>query len=340
MSTLEQATARFADRELVLVGDDRDETIFLACPADGIDSGRLERLHELGRGMVVLGLPELAAQRLALPAPWRDDNGPRNIALTAPIDAAVGIEGGWSLRDRALTMRVASDPGSRSSNLTIPGHVYPALIGEQSGNAAAAAIELARLSGHAPAAALCAVVDHHGRSASLRDTRADEQLRQLPVASPAELHSGWIARHADELSVSCALPTRGAMFRAVGYAPADADPATIALIHGDPAAREMPLVHVHVACLFGDAFGSLLCDCRRELDSAASAIARDGAGVIIYAKPREATPASCARGGPVDAALVAGLLRAAGVREFRLLSDERDTRLREELRRCGLTVAV
>ena len=111
-------------------------------------------------------------------------------------------------------------------------------------------------------------------------------------------------------------------------------------IHGDPAAREMPLVHVHVACLFGDAFGSLLCDCRRELDSAASAIARDGAGVIIYAKPREATPASCARGGPVDAALVAGLLRAAGVREFRLLSDERDTRLREELRRCGLTVAV
>ena len=104
----------------------------------------------------------------------------------------------------------------------------------------------------------------------------------------------------------------GAMFRAVGYAPADGDPVTIALIHGDPAAREMPLVHVHVACLFGDAFGSLL-------------------------KPIRA---SCVRGEPVDAALVAGLLRAAGVREFRLLSDERDTRLREELRRCGLTVAV
>jgi GTP cyclohydrolase II len=132
----------------------------------------------------------------------------------------------------------------------------------------------------------------------------------------------------------------GAMFRAVGYAPADGDPVTIALIHGDPAAREMPLVHVHVACLFGDAFGSLLCDCRGEIDSAASAIAGDGAGVIIYAKPRQPIGASCVRGEPVDAALVAGLLRAAGVQEFRLLSDERDTRLREALRRCGLTVAV
>jgi GTP cyclohydrolase II len=87
-------------------------------------------------------------------------------------------------------------------------------------------------------------------------------------------------------------------------------------------------------------FGSLLCDCRRELDSAASAIARDGAGVIIYAKPRQPTPVSCVRGEPVDAAVVAGLLRAAGVRQFRLLSNARDIRLREELRRCGLTVAV
>jgi 3,4-dihydroxy 2-butanone 4-phosphate synthase / GTP cyclohydrolase II len=340
MSSLDQATAAFAERELVLVGDEPDETIFLACPADGIDGGRLERLHDLGRGMVVLGLPEAAARRLALPAPWRQASGPREVALTAPIDAAVGIAGGWSFRDRALTMRVAANPGSRSSDLTIPGHVYPALIEGRPASSAAAAIELASLSGRAPAVALCAVVDGRGRAASLHDARAHEQLRQLQIAFPAELESGWIARHADELSVSCALPTRGGMFRAVGYAPADTDPATVALVHGDPGSRTMPLVHVHVACLFGDAFGSLLCDCRRELDDAASAIARDGAGVIIYAKPQRPTPVACVRDEPIDAALVAGLLRAVGVRDFRLLDEGRDPRLREELRRCGLTVAV
>ncbi len=340
MSTVAQATTRFADRELVLVGDERDETIFLACPADGIDASRLQRLHELGRGMVVLGLPEAAAHRLALPAPW-SAAGPRgDVGLTAPIDAAVGIEGGWSLRDRALTMRVASDPESGSSDVTIPGHVYPALIEERSGNAAAAAIELARLSGRAPAAALCAVVDRHGRTASLRDARADAQLGHLHAVSAAELHSGWLARHADALSVSCSLPTRTGMFRAVGYGPAEQDPATVALVHGDPAVHAEPLVHVHVACLFGDAFGSLLCECRRELDSAARAIAQAGAGVIIYAKPEESAPVKCARDEPIDGVLVAGLLRAAGVRRLRLLDEGRDARLRDVLSTCGLAVAA
>ncbi len=348
MGTLEQAAARFADRELVLVVDDRDQAVFLACPADGIDVQRLERLHALGGGMVVLGLPESAARRLALPAPWRQTHGarhtvgghgPRKLALTAPIDAAAGIDGGWSLRDRALTMRVAADPDSRSSDLTIPGHVYPALVDERPRSAAAAAIELARLSGRAPAVALCAVVDRQGRVASLREARLDDRLGRLQVAPVAELQSGSIARQAAELSIGCTLPTRDGMFRAVGYAAADADPATVVLIHGDPAARTMPLVHVHVACLFGDAFGSLLCDCRRQLDGAATAIVRDGAGVIVYAKPRQPTAAACVCDEPIDGALVAGLLQAAGVRELRLLDGGRQAQLQEDLRRCGLVVA-
>lgn len=340
MSTLDHATARFADRELVLVGDDGGETVFLACAADGIDAERLERLHELGRGMVVLGLPEAAAARLALPAPFGATRGRREVALTAPIDAADGIYGGWSLEDRALTMRVASDPGSRSSDLAIPGHVYPALVEDEPGNAAAAAIELARLSGRSPAVALCAVADRHGRTASLSDARADEQLGRLHVASPAQLHSVLIARRAAELSVNCALPTRDGMFRAVGYAPADGRAATVALVHGDPGARSAPLVHVHIACLFGDAFGSLLCDCGRTLDRAAQAIAQDGAGVIVYARPEWPTPAVCARDEPVDPALVAGLLRAAGVQSVRLVDDGRGEGLREQLRTCGLEVAA
>jgi len=338
MSTLAQATAAFADRELVLVGDERDETIFVACAADRIDAQRLERLHELGRGMVVLGLAEEIARRLALPDPWSAPTGRREVGLTAPIDAA-GIAGGWSLLDRALTMRVAADPSSRATDVTIPGHVYPALVEERPVNAAAAAIELARRSGRAPAVALSAVVDRHGRAASLQDARADDRLGRLHVASPPELHSGWIARHVGKLAVSCALPTRGGMFRAVGYGPAEGEPATVALIHGDPGARELPLVHVHVACLFGDAFGSLLCDCRRELDDAADAIARDGAGLIIYARPEQPVPTPCSRGRHVDSALVAGLLHAAGVHRLRLLDGGRDVRLRDELGSCGLELA-
>jgi 3,4-dihydroxy 2-butanone 4-phosphate synthase / GTP cyclohydrolase II len=236
-------------------------------------------------------------------------------------------------------MQVASDPSSGPSDVATPGHVYPGLIDERPGNVAAAAIELARLSARAPAVALSAVIDRNGDSVSLRDARRDDQLRRLHVASPAELHSGWHARHADELAVSCALPTRGGTFRAVGYGPADGDPATVALVHGDPASDEVALVHVHIACLFGDAFGSLLCNCRRELDEAERTIIRNGAGVIVYAKPPQSAPMVCARSLEIDPVLVAGLLRTTGVRRLRLLDSRDDPRLRDALRTCGLEVA-
>lgn len=339
MSALDRTTDVFADGELVLVGDEHEQTPFLACAADRIDAARLERLHELGRGMVVLGLAESIVRRLALPAPWDAGGGPRDLGLTAPIDAAAGIAAGWSVRDRAQTMRVAADPGSGPGDVTIPGHVYTGLVQERPGSAAAAAIELARLSERAPGVALCAVVGRHGGAVSLRDALADERLGRLHVASPAELHSGWLARHADELTVSCALPTRSGLFRAVGYGPGDGDPATVALIHGDPATDELPLVHVHTACLFGDAFGSLLCDCRHRLDQAATAIVRRGGGIIIYAKPSSAPAMACARTVRIDPVLVAGLLRASGVRRLRLLEPGDDPRLREGLRTCGLEVA-
>jgi 3,4-dihydroxy 2-butanone 4-phosphate synthase/GTP cyclohydrolase II len=340
MSPLTEATAAFAERELVLVGDEHDERVFLACAADGIDASRLERLHELSRSTVILGLVEPDARRLKLPRPWSGADGRRDMGFTAPIDATAGIEDGWSLRDRARTMRVASDPNSQPGDVTIPGHVYPVLIDERLGNGAAAVIELARLSGRAPAVALCGVAGRHGRAASLHDAREHDQLRRLPVASPGELYSGWISRRAGELAISCSLPTRGGMFRTIGYGATDDDPATVALVHGDPSACELPLVHVHIACLFGDAFGSTLCDCRGELDEAARIIVEAGAGVVVYAKPDQPVPVACARGQKIDAVLVSGLLRAAGVDRLRLLDDGRSARLRDELRTCGLEVAA
>ena len=95
-----------------------------------------------------------------------------------------------------------------------------------------------------------------------------------------------------------------------------------------------PLVHVHVACLFGDAFGSLLCNCRRELDSAIAAIVTEGAGVIIYAKPERTSLERCAGDEQIDSALVTGLLRKAGVRGLRLSA--RAISLAADLRAQGL----
>jgi 3,4-dihydroxy 2-butanone 4-phosphate synthase / GTP cyclohydrolase II len=318
MSTLALSAERFADGELVLVGGEDDTTVFVAAAAQTIRPESLERLQELGRGMVVLALEDRIADRLALPEPGAGARRRAEMPLTAPIDAARGISGGWSLHDRAHTMRLASDPETRPSDLTIPGHVLPARIGAGHLGAAAAALELARLSATTSVVALCAVVDRGGASVSIDAARHGRELARLPIARSGHLRSLLLARQMEHDAVSCQLPTRDGRFHATGYASDDGDEVALALIHGDPALRARPLVHVHAGCLLGDAFGSLLCSCRAELDAAVAAILDQGAGVILYPKADGISAAACGQHQPRDTAVMAGLLRHLGVRRFRL----------------------
>lgn len=330
-----QAAAQFADGRPVLVGDDRDSTIFVAAAADQIDADRLSQLQELGGGMTVLGLKDTIARRLEL-VPVLDARRAPDLRLTAPVDAATGITGGWSLRDRARTMRLVAHAETGPSDLSIPGHVHAARLGEDVADAADAAIVLARLAERPAAVALCAVVDPNGVPIGLTQARNRPALTRLALAETAHLRSLAVALRADAHAVSCALPTRDGAFRAIGYEASAGESATVALLHGDPSMREDPLVHVHVACLLGDAFGSLLCGCRRELESATAAIVAEAAGVIIYASPTGSVNEICGSRQGVDASLVAGLLRMAGVERLRLSAA---SHLRaHELETCGLAV--
>jgi GTP cyclohydrolase II len=55
----------------------------------------------------------------------------------------------------------------------------------------------------------------------------------------------------------------------------------VALVMGDVHATP-PLVRIHSQCLTGDVFGSLRCDCRLQLELALKAIAKEGAGILLY----------------------------------------------------------
>jgi GTP cyclohydrolase II len=91
-------------------------------------------------------------------------------------------------------------------------------------------------------------------------------------------------------------PTRWGHFRILGFegqplasAPnCKPDPADkqeveglVALVMGDIHAAA-PLVRIHSQCLTGDVFGSLRCDCRLQLEMALRAIAKAGAGILLY----------------------------------------------------------
>ena len=75
-------------------------------------------------------------------------------------------------------------------------------------------------------------------------------------------------------------PTRYGRFRIFGFR--QGDEAAVALVMGKPAATEAPLVRIHSQCLTGDVFGSLRCDCGRQLALALEKIADEGRGLLIY----------------------------------------------------------
>lgn len=55
----------------------------------------------------------------------------------------------------------------------------------------------------------------------------------------------------------------------------------VAMVIGDPASWDVPLVRMHSECLTGDVFGSTRCDCGPQLREAVERIARTG-GVLLY----------------------------------------------------------
>ena len=87
-------------------------------------------------------------------------------------------------------------------------------------------------------------------------------------------------------------PTRWGAFRILGFegvsvegqpgcAPAQTVEGLVALVMGDVHTTP-PLVRIHSQCLTGDVFGSLRCDCRLQLELALKAIAKEGAGILLY----------------------------------------------------------
>lgn len=89
-----------------------------------------------------------------------------------------------------------------------------------------------------------------------------------------------------ERIVETTVPTDWGDFRCGGYVGTDGVE-HVALVRGEPAAAERPLVRLHSECFTGDIFGSHRCDCGPQLHESMRRIVAEDCGVLIYLRGHE-----------------------------------------------------
>jgi 3,4-dihydroxy 2-butanone 4-phosphate synthase/GTP cyclohydrolase II len=78
------------------------------------------------------------------------------------------------------------------------------------------------------------------------------------------------------------LPTDFGEFSIIGYCSLISDEEFVALVRGEPQGDRPTLVRIHSQCMTGDVFGSVKCDCGRQLRAAMELIYQEGYGAIVY----------------------------------------------------------
>jgi len=284
--------AAIRNGESIVVVDDenRENEGDLICAAQFATPQQINFMATEARGLICLAMEGERLDALDLPLMVDRNTDENQTAFTVSVDAGPdnGVSTGISADDRARTIQVAIHPHTRPADLRRPGHIFP-LRAKQGGvlkraGHTEAAVDLARLSGLYPAGVICEIQNSDGSMARLPQLAAYAKRHGLRLISIAELISyrldteRFVQRQAE-----AAMPSAFGDFRAIGYRNELDGSEHVAIIKGQPQlAKEPVLVRVHSECLTGDAFGSLRCDCRPQLEAALRMIEAAGEGVVVY----------------------------------------------------------
>jgi 3,4-dihydroxy 2-butanone 4-phosphate synthase/GTP cyclohydrolase II len=293
-STIEEAIAAVHRGEFVVVVDDadRENEGDLILAAEMVTPERIAFMVRHTSGLICVPLLGERLDELRLPLMVTESTDSHRTAFTVSVDSLDGTTTGISAADRSATIRSLIDPETRPGDLARPGHIFPLRyrrggVLRRAGHTEAA-VDLARLAGLYPAGVLCEIVNEDGSMARLPELREFALAHGIPMITIADLISH--RRHREQLVERIAearIPTEFGEFRAVGYESTLDGTQHIALVKGEVRGKEGVLVRVHSECLTGDVFGSLRCDCGRQLRDAIAKIADEGEGVILYFRGHE-----------------------------------------------------
>ena len=289
LNTIEEAIADFREGKFVIVVDDEDRENEgdLIVAAEKITPEQVNFMLKHARGVLCAPITISRCKELELPHQVDTNTSVLGTPFTVTVDKLEGCSTGVSIHDRAATIRALADPTSTPETFGRPGHVNP-LYAQDKGvlrraGHTEACIDMARLAGLYPAAALMEIMSEDGTMARLPELRKMADEWGLKLISIRDLIAYRLKQESlVEKGVEVDMPTEYGHFRLIPFRQKSNGLEHIAIIKGDIKEGEPVLVRVHSSCATGDIFGSMRCDCGEQLHKALQMIEKEGKGAVVY----------------------------------------------------------
>ena len=289
LNTIEEAIEDFRKGEFVIVVDDEDRENEgdLIIAAEKITPEKVNFMLKHARGVLCAPITISRCEELALPHQVNNNTSVLGTPFTVTVDKLEGCSTGVSAADRAATIRALADPTSTPETFGRPGHINP-LYAQEKGvlrraGHTEASVDMARLAGLYPAAALMEVMNEDGTMARLPELKKMADEYGFKLISIADLIAYRLKQESlVEKGVEVDMPPSHGHFRLIPFRQISNGLEHVALIKGEFKEDEPVLVRVHSYCATGDIFGSMRCDCGDQLHKAMERIEKDGKGAIVY----------------------------------------------------------
>lgn len=279
---------------VVLMDDeDRENEGDLIMAAEHVTPEAINFMVTHAKGLVCLPMTAERCQRLNLPL-MVDNNGAQfSTNFTVSIEAAEGVTTGISATDRARTILAAVAKEATASDIVQPGHIFP-LIAKDGGvlNRAGhteAGVDLARLAGCEPAAAIVEILNEDGSMARRPELEVFAAKHGLKIGTIADLIE---YRNLNETTIEqvakCKLPTEYGEFELLTFKDVIDNQVHFALCKGEIKADTPTLVRVHLRNTLSDLLGSQRSIERSmNVSQAMQRIAREGGVLVLLGKQED-----------------------------------------------------
>lgn len=289
LNTIEEAIADFKEGKFVIVVDDEDrenEGDFITA-AEMITPEKVNFMLQNGRGVLCCPITISRARELDLNHQVEDNTSMLGTPFTITVDKLEGCTTGVSAHDRAETIKALADPNSTPQTFGRPGHINP-LYAQDKGvirraGHTEAGVDMARLAGLQPAAALIEILNEDGTMARMPQLQEVAKKFDMKIITIRDLIAYRLKKESTvEKGPEVNMPTEYGNFKMTVFRQLSNGLEHSALVKGTWEDDEPILVRVHSSCVTGDIFGSQRCDCGAQLHTAMQEIEKAGKGVVLY----------------------------------------------------------